>query len=305
MSRDPSRELDHFRDALYAKAERAAEERAQEQQPAGRPHRRSNQEREVPVSASRPVPDPRSDDSRHALYDRDRGYRLRASEIRTLTDLGKFRAVGVEDLAAHAYSGDRDAMQKDLPNLVRQGLIRKGTFAGPEETPRELLTLSKAGYRLLRANRLVAKDQEIYHGFVKPREANHDADLYALYQKEAARLQAKGGRPLRVILDFELKRRINHDFAGFGTEARKEIAARHALRVVRGKIPVPDLRIEYERPDGGMGRLDLELVTEHYSGRSVAEKVLAGFSLYTPRGEDDRLRRLLEQRELTAEVHSL
>jgi hypothetical protein len=305
MSRDPSRELDHFRDALYAKAERDAEEREQQQQPSGGPHRPSDQERQVPVPASRPVPDPRPDDSRHVLYDRDRGYRLRASEIPTLTDLGKFRAVGIEDLAAHAYSGDRDAMQEDLPNLVRQGLVRKGTFAGPEETPRELLTLSKAGYRLLRANRLVAKDQAIYHGFVKPREANHDADLYTLYQKEAARIQANGGRPLRVILDFELKRRINHDFAEFGTEARKQIAARHDLRVVRGKIPVPDLRIEYERPDGGMGRLDLELVTEHYRGRSVAEKVLAGFSLYTPRGEGDRLRRVLEQCELTTESLSL
>jgi hypothetical protein len=133
-----------------------------------------------------------------------------------LTDLGKVRAVGLEDLVTHAYFGDRDAMEEDLLNLAQQGLIRNGTFAGPERIPRELLTLSKAGYRLLRANRLVAKDQAIYHGFVKPREANHDADLYTLYQKEAARIQAKDGRPVRVVLDFELKKRINHDFAKFG-----------------------------------------------------------------------------------------
>jgi hypothetical protein len=305
MSRDPSRELEHFRDALYAKAERDGEEPAQEQHPSGRPHRPSDQERQVAVPAHRPAPDPRSGDSRNVLYDRDRGYRVRASEIRTLTDLGKFRAVSVEDLAAHAYSSERQAMGDDLRNLSRQGLIRKGTFAGPEETPRELLTLSIAGHRLLRVNRIVGRDQVIYHGFVKPREANHDADLYTLYQKESARIQSKAGRPVRVILDFELKKRINQDFARFGTEARIEIAARHGLRVVRGKIPVPDMRIEYEKPDGGMGRVDLELVTEHYRGRSVAEKVLAGFSLYTPRGEGDRLRRVLDQRELRAEILSL
>ena len=65
------------------------------------------------------------------------------------------------------------------------------------------------------------------------------------------------------------------------------------------------MRIEYEKPDGEMTRVDLELVTEHYRGRSVADKILAGFALYTPRGEGDRLRRVLDQRELTAEILSL
>jgi hypothetical protein len=305
LSRDPSRELDDFRDALYAEAERSADELAHNQTLLRNPERPSDQEHQLGAAAPRPALDPQPTDSRSVLYDRDRGYRVRASEIRTLTDLGTFRIVGAEDLLAHSYSGDRDAMQDDLRSLVRQGLIRTGTFQGPEGTPRELLTLSKAGHRLLRANRIVARDQAFYHGFVKPREANHDADLYALYQKEAARIQGKGGRPVRVVLDFELKKRINHDLAKFGTEARKEIASRHNLQVVRGKIPVPDMRIEYERPDGEMARVDLELVTEHYRGRSVAEKVLAGFSLYTPRGEGDRLRRVLDQRELIAEILSL
>ena len=305
MSRDPSRELDDFRDALYAKAERDAEERSQEEHPARNPGRSSDQQRQVSTLLPLPTSDPRVDDSRVVLYDRDRGCRVRTSEIRTLTDIGKFRALGVEDLVTHAYSGNRAVMQDDLSNLLRQGLIRKGTFEGPEGSPRELLTLTKVGYRLLRSNRLVAKDQAIYHGFVKPREANHDADLYTLYQKEAARIQTKGGRPVRVVLDFELKKKINQDFAKFGTEARKEIAKRHGLRVIRGKIPLPDMRIEYERPDGEVRHVDLELVTEHYRGRSVADKVLAGFFLYASRGEGDRLRRVLDQRELTAEILSL
>ena len=300
MSRDPSRELDDFRDALHAKAERDAEP-ARKGQPAENLDRK--QDRKLPTSPL--APEPRCRDSRNVLYDHDRGYRLRQSEIRTLTDLGKFRVVGLEDLVTQVYSGHRQEMQGDLRNLLRQGLIHKGIFDGPERAPRELLTLTKAGYRFLLANRIVAKDQAIYHGFLKPRDANHDADLYMLYQKAAARIQAKGGRPVRVVLDLELQSKINRDFATFGTEARKEIAARHGLQVVGGKIPVPDLRIEYERHDGEKAREDLELVTEHYRGPTVADKVRAGFSLYTPRGEGDRLRRVLDQKELVAEILSL
>jgi hypothetical protein len=300
MSRDPSRELDEYRDWLYAKAERE-----QDQAPVPNADRPREQDAEPVIPPAPSTTDVRFDDVRSVLYDRDRGYRLRSFELHTLTELGRFRIVGTADLAIHAYRGHDEEMRSDLRNLLRQGLIRQGTFQGPENTPRDLLTLTKAGHRLLRANRVVPKGQALYYGFVKPREANHDADLYVLYQKEAARIGAQGGRNLRVILDFELKRKLNRDFAKFGTEARQEIASRHGLQVVRGKIPVPDVRIEYEKPDGEMARVDLELVTEHYRGRHVADEVHAGFSLYTPRGEADRLRRVLDERELTAAIFSL
>jgi hypothetical protein len=244
-------------------------------------------------------------DGRAVLYDRDRGYRLRESEIRTIAELGRFRVIATRDLAQHAYAGRAEQAGSNIQNLVRKGLVHKGAFEGPEATPRELLTLTKRGHRLLLANRLVPQDQAVYHGFVKPKEANHDVDLYLLYQKEATRIEKDGGRNLRVILDYELKRKINRDIARFGTSARQEIAARHGLRVVRNKIPIPDMRIEYETRDGEMARVNLELVTEHYRGRSIAEKVRAGFSLYTPHGQADHLRRVLDQHELTADIRSL
>lgn len=244
-------------------------------------------------------------DGRLLLYDRNRTYSLRESEIHTIVDLGKFRVIATQNLAQHVYGNDADRTRCDVQNLIRKGLVRRGTFEGPEANPRELLTLTKRGHRLLRQNRLTPEGQATYSGFVKPREANHDADLYLLYQKEAACIEALGGRNLRVILDYELKRKINRDFAKFGTAARHEIAARQGLEVVRNKIPVPDLRIEYETRDAQIARVNLELVTEHYRGRHVADKVHAGFSLYTPRGEGDRLRRVLDQRELTAEILSL
>jgi hypothetical protein len=75
--------------------------------------------------------------------------------------------------------------------------------------------------------------------------------------------------------------------------------------VVRGKIPVPDIRIEYEARDGERARVDLELATSHYRGRNLAEKVRAGFSIYAHGEDASKLRRMLDKRELTAEILSL
>ena len=207
-----------------------------------------------PSPDARTIP-ARSHDSRSAYYTRSRAYRLRGSEIRTLAELGKFRAVGTADLARHAHRGQHEDMQEDIRNLTRQGLIQQKTCEGPDASPRELLTLTKEGSKLLRANRFLPEDQAAYYGFVKPKEANHDADIYRLYQKEITKILDQGGRNPGVVLDFELKKNLNRDFARFGTESRNEIAARHGLEGVRGKVPVPDLRIEYETRDGEATRV--------------------------------------------------
>jgi hypothetical protein len=255
--------------------------------------------------AERLPEDGRETDGRVVLYDRNRAYRLSESEIHTIAELGRFRVIASYDLTHHAYVGRETQAEPDMHDLARKGLVRKGTFEGPEGIPRELLTLTKRGHQLLRANRLVRPDQAVYFGFAKPKEANHDADLYLLYQKEGARIESKGGKNFRVILDYELKRKVYRDLARMGKDHRKEIAEHHGLRVVRTKIPIPDMQIEYETRGGDIARVNLELVTEHYRGRSVAEKVRAGFSLYTPHGEADHLRRVLDGQELTAEILSL
>jgi hypothetical protein len=232
-------------------------------------------------------------------------YHLSESEIRTIIELGRFRVISRHDLAQHGYGGERERADRDVQNLIRQRLVRSGVFEGPEASPRELLTLTKTGRELLRANALVSRSQAVYEGFARPREANHDADLYRLYQKEGARIEEEGGRNLRVILDYELKGKIRRDLARLGVAAQREVAAWHGLRVVGNKIPVPDLRIEYETRDGELAHLDLELVTEHYGGRAAADKARAGFSLYTPHGEAGRLRRVLTARGMRPDILSL
>ena len=252
----------------------------------------------------------RSPELRKVYEIRGRTYRLRSSEIATMVEIGKFRAIGLQDLGEFAYGSDKGRMRPDVENLIRQGLVQMKSIPHEEKGSWQLLALTKAGHRFLTGNRFAGKEQALYHGFTKPRDAHHDADLYRLYQKAAGKIEQAGGRNLRVVLDYELKKRVYHDLAKLGpdrasAEGKRTVAERHGLQVVRGKIPLPDVRIEYETTDGERARADIELATSHYRGRTLAEKVRAGFSIYAHASDVSNLRRVLDQRELTAEILSL
>lgn len=240
----------------------------------------------------------------------NRTFTLRSSEIETMTDIGKFRAIDSKDLEEFAYGGNRKHLEADLTNLRRQGLILEREIPHHETRPRHLLALTNEGRRLLAATDAVPQGQALYHGFTKPREAHHDADLYRLYQRGMEQIHREGGTNVRVVLDSELKRNLYRDMAqaegeGKSDQVQGEIAEKHGLRVVDGKIPVPDLRIEYETPDHELSRLDLELATEHYRARNIAQKARAGFSIYARAEDASNLRRILDQQELTAKILEL
>jgi hypothetical protein len=260
-------------------------------------------ERAPKADTDRPV------EPRKAYEFRGRTYTVRLSEIGTLAELGKFRAVATEDLEEFRYHGEKDRMRPDVANLTQQGLVREKSIPHSDTAPRRLLTLTKKGHQFLRSTGTVPRNQATHYGFTKPREAHHDADLYRLYHKAAEKIEQEGGKNPRVVLDFELKKRVFHDLARLGpkhsAESKRAIAEKHGLQVVRGKIPLPDLRIEYEGLDGDTARVDLELATEHYRGSSLAEKVRAGFSLYARSQDAPGLRRVLDQKELIAEILSL
>lgn len=249
-------------------------------------------------------------DSLRACYVRDRAYLLRDSELHSLKEVGKLRVIAAGDLQKYAYQGDRKRVEQDIRRLSRQGLLRDQTLPISQKKTIRVLTLTKAGYRLLKQAKQLPDDQPIYHGLRKPREAKHDADLYRLYQKERARIERSGGKPLRVLLDYELKKNLNRDLAFLGAERtnqhrKKEIAAKHGFRLVNGKIPVPDMRVEYETAESEVRHADLELATREYRPRALAEKSAAGFSLYSRSEDASRLRRILDERELTAGILTL
>ena len=230
--------------------------------------------------------------------------------MNSLKEIGKFRVIPVSDLAKFAYGANRERTEKDIRALARQSLLKDTTLEISRKKTLRVVTLTKAGHRLLTNTNQVPDDQPIYHGLVKAREVKHDADLYRLYQKEAARIERAGGRPVRVLLDYELKRNLNRDLALLGPnkdnlDSKREVAQKHGLQVVNGKIPVPDLRVEYESPELELRHVDLELATRDYRPRAMAEKASAGFSLYGRSEDAARLRRVLDEREITAGILSL
>lgn len=267
-------------------------------------------ERQEPEPRERDVLQPEREDSPLAYYLRDRAYLLRKSEIHTLAEVGRFRVVAPHDIAKYGYAGDSARMERDIRLLKEQSLLSEKTVEISGSKTLRIVTLTKQGAKLLRSTNRIPDEQEIYHGLRKPKEAKHDADLYRLYQKEAARIERAGGRPLRIILDYELKRDLNRDLTALGPQkddpdAKEQVAEKHHLPVVNGKVQIPDLRIEYENAHGELDRVDAELATRHYRPQGLAAKAKAGFSLYSHPEDASRLRRVLNDQDLTARILSL
>ncbi len=263
-----------------------------------------------PIAREQRVQEILSQRARTQYTDRNKVYSLRDSEIHMLSEVGKFRVVANGDLAKFAYNGDRSGMEKDVQNLVRQGLMKETAIADPDHNPTKVATLTKEGHTFLSRGKVLPSHQATYHGLKKPKEAFHDADLYRLYHKVSDEIESRGGRVLRVQLDYEMKQelyarlaRASQDKSRNSETLRREIAERYHLKVVSGRIPIPDLRIEYvNENECEIQRRDLELATEHYRPRGLSQKARAGFQIYARHGETDRLRRMRDDRELSAAI---
>src|ERR1035437_911005 len=155
-------------------------------------------------------------------------------------------------------------MRREISSLASQGLVRKKTiWPGADQRQDKdgltVLTLTKAGKKYLERS---GEQGVFYAGFVKPIEMAHDSAIYKMYQAEAQRIAKQGGQIRGVTLDYELKKRVYSQLSKEkpGTSEYKkrqlDIASEHGLKVVRGHIQLPDLRIEYQKRDGSVGRRD-------------------------------------------------
>lgn len=253
---------------------------------------------------------------RTAVARGDRTYRLRQTELRALQEIGTFRAVTEQDFLKYRYAGDATRMDQDLRSLARQGLVERRQVAmrkGGEVCSAVALTVE--GKRLAEEQSAVdsEKRQKFHADFVKPSELAHDLALYRVYQAERERIEAEGGAVDRVVLDYELKREVYSTLGGQEAsgderfaELQQQAAERHSLRVVDGKIPLPDLRIEYRDAAGASARVDVELTTEHYKSGQIAAKTQAGFSIYSLAGDSSSGGTpVRDEREITAGILSI
>jgi hypothetical protein len=136
---------------------------------------------------------------------------------------------------------------------------------------------------------------------VKPREVEHDTQIFRAYRKEAERIEQKGGTNLRVKLDFELKSDIQKaiyaerkaDPERGMAEIKQKVAKDFDLPYVNDGIQIPDARIVYDlernddrktdhdRGQGSQsGHEDIEVLTAAYSPGHLRAKSQAGFRTY-------------------------
>jgi len=239
---------------------------------------------------------------RELVRDRDREYTLRGSESRTLSLVGSFRVVSSRDLSDHD-GRPLDPRKGDLRHLREQGLVRTIPIEGRRDVA---VVLTDRGRDLLESHRrdrdgrspgrgpsLRDSRQEFYAELKKPRELEHDVQVYPAYEREAARLQERGARIERVVLDYELKREYQQflqernrgraDSDGRPDRDESEIqewAYEHDLPYFDGHVHFPDARIEYVDADGRLDHLDVEVVTIHYRGAHGAGASRSGFSTF-------------------------
>jgi hypothetical protein len=230
---------------------------------------------------------PRSHDREH-VYDRDRHYTLRESESRTLSTVGAFRVVSSRDLRDHD-GRPADPRSGDLRHIREQSLVRTIPMEGRKEVA---VVLTERGRSLLeshRNDRHHEHRQEFYAGLKKPREMEHDAQIYSAYLREAEGLLDRGARIERVVLDYELKREyqewLHERDRGDGRPDRdedeiEEWASVHDLPYFDEQVHFPDVRIEYEDADGRHDHDDVEVMTVHYRGGRAAAAAQSGFSCY-------------------------
>jgi len=303
------------------------DDREQEPQPRAQPERtpvtqgRGGSSQDVPVRdrqrsrrhrVQERLPDPRTN-GRTEVRALGRRYELTVRERDTLREIGRFRTIATDDLLKYRYGGKTAALRKDLVHLQQSGLLqRRSLSVGKNRDTLVIVVLTREGAYVVRQDDKLPEQQSVYSGFVKPAEVPHDAAIYQMYQAEAAGIEVRGCKIRRVVLDYEIKKEVysklarERDAGALEYSRRQgEIAGEQGLPVVDGKIALPDLRIEYETPEGEVERVDLELATEHYHRGHMATKVRAGFKMYgfvsTSRGRSAQW----EGRELTATVLSL
>jgi hypothetical protein len=231
------------------------------------------------------------------------------SERKSLAAIGRFRTVSTEDLSQQRYGSNAAKMQQDIRHLSSQGLVRtRSIWLGKGKDQLEVVTLTRRGKQVLERS---GERGTFYSGFVKPAEMAHDAAIYRMYQAEASRIVKQGGEIRKITLDYELKRSVYSPLAKVKPSSpeyakrQAEIAARNSLKVVRGHIQLPDLRIEYVGRDGDTKTTDLELATPHYRPGQLGAKAQAGFKFYASSSDHARVSRVFDDHDITSEILGL
>ena len=251
----------------------AREDRARDEPRAG--HRREHDAREQDPEA-RPRP-------RRSIAERKRD---------ALADVGLYRAVSYTDLSERHFDAHPYATRRAVNHLIRVGLVEAHEATGPEGHTFTVLTATALGKDAAQRAAVDAghvPEQQTWTGLVKPAELSHDTAVYRAALDERARIEAEGGRVTRVRIDAELKATVAtatekaraEGGERAADEAKRTAAQELGLHVVSNdQVLYPDAQLDIEDADGVSGRVNVELVSDHYHAAAIAAKAAAGYAMH-------------------------
>ena len=207
-------------------------------------------------------------------------------------DVAVHRAVAYRDLADRHFGGHPYAARRGVDRLVRAGFLVQEKATGPKGGTFLVVHPTQCGAEAARS--LVPRaglhaDQRSWSGPGRKGDLVHDTAIYRAVQQHRATIEKGGGRLARIRLDAELRgivaKRSEEARVRAGRDAA-DLARRRAARELglpvleTGQVLYPDAQVEYQGEGGDIGRVNIEIATEHYRSGDVAAKAGAGFAVH-------------------------
>ena len=218
-----------------------------------------------------------------------------------LVDVAVHRAVAYRDLADRHFGGHPYAARRGVDRLVRAGFLVQEKAAGPKGGTFLVVHPTQRGAEAARS--LIRRaglhpDQRSWDGPGRKGDLVHDTGIYRAVQEHRAAIETDGGRVARIRLDAELRgivaKRSEEARVRAGRDAadlaRQRAARELGLPVLEtGQVLYPDAQVEYQNAGSGdIGRVNIEIATEHYRSGDVAAKAGAGFAVHASSGRAGR-----------------
>ena len=208
-----------------------------------------------------------------------------------LADVGMYRNVSYRDLSESHFGGHPYTTRRAVDGMIRDVLAVEHQAKGPKGGTYKVLTLTEAGAQRARqcaVEQGFNKQQQVWTGLVKKAELSHDTAVYRAAQIESRRLTDQGARIRRVRIDAEMKKHVARATETTRAKEGKQAADAARLKAAQdfelpirdGKIVYPDVQIEYQDIEGRSGRVNVEIASEHYSGKTITAKAQAGFQMH-------------------------
>ena len=209
-----------------------------------------------------------------------------------IADVGLYRAVSYTDLSERHFDGHPYATRRSVNYMIRAGLIEEHEATGPQGHTFTVLTATERGRDAAQRAAVDAghvPEQQTWTGLVKPAELSHDTAVYRAALDERARIEAEGGRVTRVRIDAELKAtspprpRRRAPRAATARRTRRSSQPRTTsgcTSSITTRCCIPTRSSRLRTPTDVSGRVNVEMVSDHYHAAAIAAKAGAGYAMH-------------------------